>query len=277
MAHAGGRVDSPPGESAAAHAEKDSEVVQASALEWLLAVAGVDKRAVPAGTTFEDAIDNGKLLHHASSVVLDRLYKRKAAGPLRSNVDFLRPTNSSFWENRAAFADVEAFLTTAVSIGVSSEDLCTAADIMEHKDPRRVALTVLALYQAAVRKGVGGLPRFAGERGDMSTQHIENMRDRIWRVNSYLNNGTDMQDENKHKGGAGRWLRRALVVLTAGGLGAAGWSRCRPLDIKEGDTLWELAQRHLGEGKRYQRFLDKNPELIAHPDLIFPGDRVRQV
>ena len=45
--------------------------------------------------------------------------------------------------------------------------------------------------------------------------------------------------------------------------------------IKEGDTLWGLAERELGSGARYTEIFAANKEVIEDPDLIFPGQKIR--
>lgn len=54
--------------------------------------------------------------------------------------------------------------------------------------------------------------------------------------------------------------------------------------VKEGDTLWSIAARELGDGKRWPEIFTANEAeilrgqlgrinsiLAEHPDLIFPG------
>ncbi|MGD8200918.1 LysM peptidoglycan-binding domain-containing protein [Ornithinimicrobium sp. W1679] len=46
--------------------------------------------------------------------------------------------------------------------------------------------------------------------------------------------------------------------------------------VRPGDTLWSIAQRHLGSGQDYHRIVDLNPQLLAAgPDRITPGTRLR--
>jgi nucleoid-associated protein YgaU len=45
--------------------------------------------------------------------------------------------------------------------------------------------------------------------------------------------------------------------------------------IKEGDTLWGIAERELSSGARYTEIFAANREVIEDPDLIFPGQKIR--
>lgn len=45
--------------------------------------------------------------------------------------------------------------------------------------------------------------------------------------------------------------------------------------VKDGDTLWAIAQRHFGEGVAYRLIVQANRESIEDEDLIFPGQTLR--
>ena len=45
--------------------------------------------------------------------------------------------------------------------------------------------------------------------------------------------------------------------------------------IEEGDTLWAIAQKHLGDGNRYQEIVEANLEVIKDADKIYPGQSIR--
>jgi len=45
--------------------------------------------------------------------------------------------------------------------------------------------------------------------------------------------------------------------------------------IQDGDTLWAIAQKHLGDGNRYQEIVDANLEVIKDADKIYPGQTIR--
>ncbi|HUL57860.1 MAG TPA: LysM peptidoglycan-binding domain-containing protein [Anaeromyxobacteraceae bacterium] len=49
----------------------------------------------------------------------------------------------------------------------------------------------------------------------------------------------------------------------------------REVEVRAGDTLWDLARRHLGDPFAWPRLHRANRELVADPDLIFPGQRLR--
>ena len=41
--------------------------------------------------------------------------------------------------------------------------------------------------------------------------------------------------------------------------------------VERGDTLWGIAERYLGEGRRWREIHKANDELIDDPDRIQPG------
>lgn len=45
--------------------------------------------------------------------------------------------------------------------------------------------------------------------------------------------------------------------------------------IDSGDTLWGIAEKHLGAGNRYNEIFEANKEVIKDPDLIYPGQKIR--
>jgi len=46
-------------------------------------------------------------------------------------------------------------------------------------------------------------------------------------------------------------------------------------EIKKGDTLWAIAEKHLGKGSDYPKIFEANREVIRDPNLIFPGQKIR--
>jgi len=45
--------------------------------------------------------------------------------------------------------------------------------------------------------------------------------------------------------------------------------------IQSGDSLWKIAQKHLGNGNLYTKIFEENKEVIKDPDLIYPGQKIR--
>jgi nucleoid-associated protein YgaU len=46
------------------------------------------------------------------------------------------------------------------------------------------------------------------------------------------------------------------------------------VEVQRGDSLWRIATRHLGEGRRWKELHARNPE-IRNPNLIRVGDVIR--
>lgn len=44
--------------------------------------------------------------------------------------------------------------------------------------------------------------------------------------------------------------------------------------VRKGDSLWKLARKHYGDGKKWTRILKANRKRLADPDLIRPGRRL---
>ena len=42
-------------------------------------------------------------------------------------------------------------------------------------------------------------------------------------------------------------------------------------EVLPGDTLWKIAGKLWGEGKRYQELADLNQDVVSDPDMIYPG------
>jgi nucleoid-associated protein YgaU len=43
--------------------------------------------------------------------------------------------------------------------------------------------------------------------------------------------------------------------------------------VRRGDTLWQIAQRHYGDGGRYTQIFQNNKGQIRDPNLIYPSQR----
>jgi len=46
------------------------------------------------------------------------------------------------------------------------------------------------------------------------------------------------------------------------------------IEVRAGDTLWDLSRRHLGDPFAWPRLHRANAAAVANPDLIFPGQRL---
>lgn len=55
----------------------------------------------------------------------------------------------------------------------------------------------------------------------------------------------------------------------------ASESNVKIYEIRKGDTLWKIAEKHLGNGARYTEIFEANKEVIKNPDLIYPGQKIR--
>ncbi|WP_394167116.1 peptidoglycan-binding protein LysM [Photobacterium piscicola] len=45
--------------------------------------------------------------------------------------------------------------------------------------------------------------------------------------------------------------------------------------VEEGDSLWKIAEKTLGNGAKYEQIFEENKEVIQNPDLIFAGQKLR--
>ncbi|WP_297480101.1 peptidoglycan-binding protein LysM [uncultured Photobacterium sp.] len=45
--------------------------------------------------------------------------------------------------------------------------------------------------------------------------------------------------------------------------------------VEEGDSLWKIAEKTLGNGTKYELIFEENKEVIRNPDLIFAGQKLR--
>ncbi len=46
-------------------------------------------------------------------------------------------------------------------------------------------------------------------------------------------------------------------------------------EVKQGDTLWAIAKRTLGDGARYAEIFEANKPMLDDPDKIYPGQMLR--
>lgn|SRR5690606_9670261 len=45
--------------------------------------------------------------------------------------------------------------------------------------------------------------------------------------------------------------------------------------VVKGDTLWKIAEKHLGNGSRYPDIFEANRPMLSDPDKIYPGQMLR--
>jgi nucleoid-associated protein YgaU len=44
--------------------------------------------------------------------------------------------------------------------------------------------------------------------------------------------------------------------------------------VQSGDTLWNIAKQHYGEGSKYMKIFEANKGLLKDPDQIYPGQEL---
>jgi nucleoid-associated protein YgaU len=62
-------------------------------------------------------------------------------------------------------------------------------------------------------------------------------------------------------------------VAEAEGQGAPAEFDPKVIIVRRGDTLWQIAQRHYGDGGRYTQIFQNNKGQIRDPNLIYPSQR----
>jgi nucleoid-associated protein YgaU len=45
--------------------------------------------------------------------------------------------------------------------------------------------------------------------------------------------------------------------------------------VESGDTLWQIADEHYGDGSKYPVIFEANSPMLKNPDLIYPGQVLR--
>ena len=46
-------------------------------------------------------------------------------------------------------------------------------------------------------------------------------------------------------------------------------------EVKKGDNLWKIAEKHYGNGSKYTAIFEANKPMLKDPDLIYPGQMLR--
>ena len=46
-------------------------------------------------------------------------------------------------------------------------------------------------------------------------------------------------------------------------------------EVKKGDNLWKIAEKHYGNGSKYPEILEANKPMLSDPDKIYPGQMLR--
>lgn len=70
---------------------------------------------------------------------------------------------------------------------------------------------------------------------------------------------------------------QGIEEVQAGGLALADTNQVEVeyYTIQSGDSLWNIAQKYLGNGNDYTKIFEANKEVIKDPDLIYPGQKIR--
>lgn len=67
----------------------------------------------------------------------------------------------------------------------------------------------------------------------------------------------------------------AAPVRVAPAPAGAARAEAGELEVRPGDTLWELSARHLGAPRAWPQLHAANRDAVRDPDLIYPGQRLR--
>jgi nucleoid-associated protein YgaU len=92
-----------------------------------------------------------------------------------------------------------------------------------------------------------------------------------------------LEDDAKIKGLAGEdtvnLASRSDLAVSAASTAPveAGQSEEQPrvIVIRRGDTLWQIAQRHYGDGAKYTQIFQNNRDQIRNPNWIYPDQRFK--
>jgi LysM repeat protein len=69
----------------------------------------------------------------------------------------------------------------------------------------------------------------------------------------------------------GSEINKVIVPVILGSRIVADYIGYRQHVVQPGDTLWAIAKHHYGNGREHTRIVRANPNEIADPNLIFPG------
>lgn len=45
--------------------------------------------------------------------------------------------------------------------------------------------------------------------------------------------------------------------------------------VQKGDTLWSIAKKYYGSGTEYAKIYNSNKHIVKHPNLIYPGQKLK--
>jgi len=74
-----------------------------------------------------------------------------------------------------------------------------------------------------------------------------------------------------------KWLADLIEAAASSSTGAPEMAAGEVADsgsthtVVKGDTLWDIARKYLGEGKRYPEIYELNKDIVKNPNLIYPG------
>lgn len=66
----------------------------------------------------------------------------------------------------------------------------------------------------------------------------------------------------------------ATAVVNGTAAAAIGEKRGHYVKVRRGDSLWRIARRHYGDGRRWTRIYNANRRKIQDPDFLRPGRRI---
>ena len=79
--------------------------------------------------------------------------------------------------------------------------------------------------------------------------------------------------KNDSSAGAGDRQGEATTTATGSADSASDTQRPRVIVVRSGDTLWQIAQRHYGDGAKYTQIFRSNRQQIRDPNWIYPSQR----